>query len=132
MGTKFRRTFRVATISALIVAASTLLLGMLSPLATAQSIAQQAESQPAPRAIQCAAALELMARAAPSWSSQDAAIEARTVWYQEARVLASVLGHSADKQISQEMTLLAEVAVERPNLLSDMALSCVADAPAAS
>lgn len=125
MGTTIRKAVGTGLTALLMVSA-------LSPLATAQTVAQQAEAQPAPRAIQCAAALELMARAAPNWSAQNAAVEARSVWNQEARILANVMGHSADKQISQEMTLLAEVAVEQPDLLSSMALSCVADAPTAS
>ncbi|MEO1029412.1 MAG: hypothetical protein AAFX02_10185 [Pseudomonadota bacterium] len=95
----------------------------------AQSAAQRAEAAPAPRAIQCAAALELMARAAPSWSAQEAAIDARKVWNQEADILSRVMGRSARKQINQEMNLLAEATVEQPDILSSMALSCVADAP---
>lgn len=91
--------------------------------------AAQAEAEPAPRAIQCAAALELMARAAPSWSAQEAAIDARRVWNQEADILARVMGQSKQKQISQEMTLLAEASVEQPDILGSMALSCIADAP---
>lgn len=87
------------------------------------------ERAPAPRAIQCSAALELMARAAPSWSSQPVAQEARAIWRGEAERLAQATGRNANTEIGQEMGLLAELAVTDPNALSERATLCIGDTP---
>lgn len=89
-----------------------------------------AEQAPAPRAIQCSAALELMARAAPSWSAQQVAQQARYVWRQEAQIVAQTTGRDANTEIGQEMGLLAEYAVTNPDALSQIATQCIGDMPA--
>lgn len=91
-----------------------------------------AEDTPAPRAIQCSAALELMARAAPRWSSQPIAQEARAIWRNKAYQLAQAAGRNANTEIGQEMGLLAEQAVTNPNALSQIATQCLGDAPGAT
>ena len=88
-----------------------------------------AEQSPAPRAIQCSAALELMARAAPNWSNQQIAQEARYYWRVEANRLAQSAGRNANTEIGQEMGLLAEQAVYNPNALSEQATLCLSDIP---
>lgn len=89
----------------------------------------QAEQAPAPRAIQCSAALELMARAAPSWSNQRIAQDARYFWRAEAERLAQAAGRNTHTEIGQEMGLLAERAVANPNALADQATLCLSDVP---
>lgn len=91
-----------------------------------------AEDAPAPRAIQCSAAMELMARAAPQWSSAPVAQEARAIWRNEAYQLAASAGRNANTEIGQEMGLLAEQAVTNPDALSQIAAQCVGDAPGAT
>ena len=107
-------------------------LGLAAP--TSLAIAQQAgfipaEQSPAPRAIQCSAALELMARAAPNWSNQEVAQQARYYWRTEADRLAQAAGRNANTEIGQEMGLLAEQAVYNPNALSEQATLCLSDVP---
>ncbi len=107
-------------------------LGLVTPagLAFAQQGGIAAEQSPAPRAIQCSAALELMARAAPNWSNQLVAQQARYYWRTEADRLAQAAGRNANTEIGQEMGLLAEQAVYNPNALSDQATLCLSDVPA--
>lgn len=88
-----------------------------------------AEQAPAPRAIQCSAALELMARAAPNWSNQLVAQEARYFWRGEAERLAQAVGRNTNTEIGQEMGLLAEQAVTNPDALSSQATLCISDVP---
>jgi len=100
----------------------------------ASALAQQpgfipAEQSPAPRAIQCSAALELMARAAPRWSAQPVAQEARYFWRGEAQRLAQAAGRDTNTEIGQEMGLLAEQAVSNPDALSNQATLCISDVP---
>lgn len=109
-------------------------LGLAAPagLATAQQPGFiPAEQSPAPRAIQCSAALELMARAAPRWSQQPIAQEARYYWRTEADRLAQAAGRNANNEIGQEMGLLAEQAVYNPNALSEQATLCLSEVPGA-
>ena len=80
-------------------------------------------------AIQCSAALELMARAAPNWSNQEVAQQARYYWRTEADRLAQAAGRNANTEIGQEMGLLAEQAVYNPNALSEQATLCLSDVP---
>ena len=107
-------------------------LGLVTPagLALAQQGGIPAEQSPAPRAIQCSAALELMARAAPNWSNQLVAQQARYYWRTEADRLAQAAGRNANTEIGQEMGLLAEQAVYNPNALSNQATLCLSDVPA--
>lgn len=100
----------------------------------ASALAQQpgfipAEQSPAPRSIQCSAALELMARAAPRWSAQPVAQEARYFWRGEAQRLAQAAGRDTNTEIGQEMGLLAEQAVSNPDALSNRATLCISDVP---
>lgn len=88
-----------------------------------------AEQSPAPRAIQCSAALELMARAAPSWSDQVIVQQARYYWRSEAERLAQSAGRNTTTEIGQEMGLMAEQAVSDPNALSTQATLCLSDVP---
>ena len=108
-------------------------LGLVTPagLAFAQQGGIPAEQRPAPRAIQCSAALELMARAAPNWSNQLVAQQARYYWRTEADRLAQAAGRNANTEIGQEMGLLAEQAVYNPNALSEQATLCISDVPSA-
>ncbi len=89
------------------------------------------EDSPAPYAIQCSAALELMAQAAPSWSSQPVAQDARLIWRNEAHALAARTERDANVEIGQEMGLLAEQAVNSPDTLSRIAAQCLGDVPGA-
>ena len=106
-------------------------LALTAPLASAQAQGFGAEQSPAPRAIQCSAALELMARAAPRWSNQAIAQQARYFWRQQAEQLAGSVGRNPNTEIGQEMGLLAEQAVQNPNALSDQATLCLSDVPGA-
>jgi len=109
--------------------------GLAAPasLATAQQPGLiAAEQRPAPRAIQCSATLELMARAAPSWSSQAIAKEARSFWRIEAERLTQAAGRDTNIEISQEMSLQAEQAVNAPNALSERATLCLSEVPSAA
>ena len=107
-------------------------LVMTAPVASAQTQNfPSAEQAPAPRAIQCSAALELMARAAPRWSNQAVAQQARYFWRVEAEQLASSVGRNANTEIGQEMGLLAEQAVSNPDALSNQATQCLGDVPTA-
>ena len=106
--------------------------GLAVPSASAQTQGLiPAEQSPAPRAIQCSAALELMARAAPRWSNQDLVQQARYFWRTEADALARAAGRNTNTEIGQEMGLLAEQAVHDPNALSDRATLCLGDVPSA-
>lgn len=105
-------------------------VGLAWPGASAQSQDLiPAEQAPAPRAIQCSAALELMARAAPRWSNQDLVQQARYFWRTEAEQLARAAGRDTNTEIGQEMGLLAEQAVYNPNALSEQATLCLSDVP---
>lgn len=102
--------------------------GFAGATAQPQSFAAQ-EQAPAPRAIQCSAALELMARAAPNWSTQPLAAEARYFWRGEAERIARAAQRDTNTEIGQEMGLLAEQAVSNPDALSSRATLCITDVP---
>jgi len=90
-----------------------------------------ANQSPAPRAIQCSATLELMARAAPNWSSQTIVQEAHYYWRTEAEQVAQAAGRDASTEIAQEMGLLAEQAVSNTDELASQATLCLSDVPSA-
>jgi len=85
--------------------------------------------EPAPRAIQCSAAFELMVQAAPAWSAQAPVIKARTAWAQHVNAISTAHNALPNEQVNQEMTLIADALAVDPSHLTDMAASCVADAP---
>lgn len=101
----------------------------LSGAAAQSSSSIPAEQRPAPRAIQCSATLELMARAAPNWSTQAIAQEARIYWRAEAERIAQSTKRNATTEITQEMGLQAEQAVENPNALAEQSTLCLSDVP---
>ena len=105
-------------------------IGLQGANAQSQNIAP-AEQSPAPRAIQCSAALELMSRAAPRWSDQQIVQQARYFWRNEAERLAQAAGRDTNTEIGQEMGLLAEQAVYNPDALSNQATLCLSDVPGA-
>ena len=72
-----------------------------------------------------------MARAAPRWSNQEIAQQARYYWRTEADRLARAAGRDTNTEIGQEMGLLAEQAVYNPNALSEQATVCLSDVPGA-
>lgn len=91
--------------------------------------AQMVPDAPAPRAIECSAAFELMSRAAPRWSSEPAVREARAAWAGHVNVVSRQAGVDARTQVNQEMSRIAEATVSNPQILSALAMQCIADAP---
>ncbi len=119
----------MANLKLKILTATVFGLVLATPIAIAQVPGLEAEQAPAPRAIQCSAALELMARAAPRWSQQPIAQQGRYFWRQQAEQLAAAAGRNANTEIGQEMGLLAEQAIENPDALSNQATLCLSDVP---
>jgi len=70
-----------------------------------------------------------MARAAPRWSAQPVAQQARYFWRGEAQRLTQATGRDANTEIGQEMGLLAELTVSNPDALSSRATLCISDVP---
>lgn len=105
---------------------------MLGAIYGAVAHAEQSDSltyDPAPRAVQCSAAFELMAQAAPSWSSQTPVIEARAAWASHVNTISSDHGAAPREQVNREMALMADALANAPSDLADLAAACVADAP---
>ena len=103
-------------------------------LGTAYGVAAHSEEadsviDPAPRAIQCSAAFELMSRAAPQWSEQADVVNARLLWTDYVNALADGNGANAQEQVANEMGFMAESLAEDPSELARLATQCVADAP---
>ena len=103
-------------------------------LGTAYGLAAHGESvdepiDPAPRAIQCSAAFELMSRAATQWSQQADVIDARLAWADYVNAISTQNGADAGEQVANEMRLLADTLVDDPSGLAALAVRCVADAP---
>ena len=103
-------------------------------LGTAYAVAAHSDSieteiDPAPRAIQCSAAFELMSRAAVQWSQQADVIDARLAWAGYVNSISLENGADAGEQVSNEMTLMAETLADDPSDLAQLAVNCVVDAP---
>ena len=95
----------------------------------AHSEATEADIDPAPRAIQCSAAFELMSRAAVQWSQQTDVMDARLAWAEYVNQIAQDNGADAGEQVSNEMDLLASTLADNPSELAELAVNCVVDAP---
>ena len=103
-------------------------------LGTAYAVAAHSEGieieiDPAPRAIQCSAAFELMSRAAVQWSQQADVINARLAWAEYVNAISLENGADAGEQVSNEMNLMAETLADAPSELAELAVNCVVDAP---
>ncbi|MEM1086703.1 MAG: hypothetical protein AAGH90_03170 [Pseudomonadota bacterium] len=104
---------------------------ILSLAAASLTISLSAYGQttaPAPRAVQCVSVFEIMDRAAPSWSAQTEVQRARLTWRSSATHLAQRTGVDYGTQVNREMTRLADLSAKRPNILSGLALECLAEA----
>lgn len=103
-------------------------------LGTAYALAAHSEapavhSDPAPRAIQCSAAFELMSRAATQWSQQEQVVNARLAWAEYVNSISRLNGADAGEQVENEMNVIAASLTEDPSKLSDLAVNCIVDAP---
>ena len=95
----------------------------------AHSEVNDTEIDPAPRAIQCSAAFELMSRAAVQWSQQADVISARLAWADYVNSISQENGADAGEQVSNEMNLMAATLADHPSELAELAVKCVVDAP---
>ena len=91
--------------------------------------ASEAASAPAPQAVTCTAAFDLMDRVAPNWTKEADVIKARTFWRSNLTTLVARTGSDAHTQVSQEMQTLANISASDPGVFSRTAVQCVADAP---
>lgn len=107
-----------------------LCLSFVAIVAAHSAIAETTPPEaPAPRSIECIAAFEIMDRAAPNWTQQDSVLTAWQGWEGQALRLVDRANVDFGTQINREMTSLAASTVEQPELLSERALRCVAEAP---
>ena len=95
----------------------------------AHSEPRDPQIEPAPRAIQCSAAFELMSRAATEWSQQSDVVEARMAWANYVNAISLENGADAGEQVENEMHFIAASLVDDPAKVTDLAVACVIDAP---
>ena len=91
----------------------------------------QANADPvatAPRAGQGVSGVEIQPRAAPNWMSQSEVTKAQTLWQRSAERLTGRLDVDFGTQINREMTRLADLSARDPQMISELALECVAEA----
>lgn len=85
--------------------------------------------EPAPKAVQCSAAFQIMKRVSTRFAEQPHVEEASTAWTNKLVHLAKSENTSAKVQLTREMQVMANAAVEDPTIISDIAMQCIADAP---
>jgi len=118
--------------------------------AFAQANAQQAAAEPKAATVQvapeddpaslarleqgleCAAAIQVTAMAAPTWAREPGVVESSNRWLAEVYAAAEAYRISADqipKLVQGEMERQLQEAVEKPDLLSKRAFNCASRPP---
>ncbi|MCA3696123.1 hypothetical protein [Aquidulcibacter sp.] len=85
--------------------------------------------------LTCAAAIQVTAMAAPSWSREPGVIDSSNRWLAEVYAAADAYGISSDKVpelVQSEMERQLQEAVEKPDALSRRAFNCAASPPSPS